>query len=309
MMGELRRSEPIESIYRAVLFIEASLQSEITVEQVAESTGYSLFHFIRTFNRVVQHTPYDYLMRRRLSEAAKALTADSRRIIDVAQDFCFNSPESFSRAFRRMFGMQPSQWREDRLDNPLLLMPPVTQADLAWINGTHFRRPAMMDRAEMSLLGLMTPLAADERDRQAQRARLFSDLDELYAGKAAGSWTAVTMYLDANCARAYEFVGMDQDGLPFAAPGLAGFVLPAGKYVQMELAGCERGMALKYLYFTWFPGAGLKPARQMEIEMGAFDGGRSALKALFLPIETSPVTNARLIQPARYVAGDTLEGE
>lgn len=262
--------DPIENIYRAVQFIEASLQSDITIEQAAESTGYSLFHFIRTFNRVVHHTPYDYLMRRRLSEAARALTTGSQRIIDTAQDFCFNSPESFSRAFRRMFDLQPSQWRENRLNNPALLMPPVTWTDLAWINGEHFHRPVVVEREETTLFGLMTPLSAGEPDQQVQRTRLFSDLEELCAGKVMGPWVAVTTYLDANCARAYTFVGTEKSCLPFVAPGLAGFTLPAGKYVQMELAGAECRPALNYLYFTWFPGARLLPSRQMEIEMGAY---------------------------------------
>ncbi len=66
-------NRPVESMFRAVQYIEAHLQSETDIAQIAEAVGYSLFYFIRTFDQVVQHTPYDYLMRRRLTEAALTL--------------------------------------------------------------------------------------------------------------------------------------------------------------------------------------------------------------------------------------------
>jgi AraC family transcriptional regulator len=102
----------IASICWAIDFVEAHLKEEITVADMADSAGYSLYHFCRTFNGLVHHTPYDYLMRRRLSESARELIRTDKRIIDIAFDYRFNSPETYSRAFKRMFGLQPSQWKE-----------------------------------------------------------------------------------------------------------------------------------------------------------------------------------------------------
>ena len=63
----------LASMFKAIEFIENNLKREITVADIADAVCYSLYHFCRTFNGAVHHTPYDYLMRRRLSDAARAL--------------------------------------------------------------------------------------------------------------------------------------------------------------------------------------------------------------------------------------------
>ena len=80
----------LDSMYAAVEFIEANLRSPIRVADMAASVSYSLYHFCRTFNAAVRHTPYDYLMRRRLTESARELVESDRKIIDIACDYQFN---------------------------------------------------------------------------------------------------------------------------------------------------------------------------------------------------------------------------
>lgn len=59
-----------EDILRAVEFIELNLREPVSIKDAADAAGYSLYHFCRVFNSVIHHSPYDYIMRRRLSEAA-----------------------------------------------------------------------------------------------------------------------------------------------------------------------------------------------------------------------------------------------
>ena len=117
----------LTAICRALDFVEEHLSQEITVADMGAAACYSPYHFSRTFNRVVHHTPYDYLMRRRLSESARQLLETDKKIIDIALEYGFNNPETYSRAFKRMFGVQPSQWRggEGR-DEALIPMPEVS---------------------------------------------------------------------------------------------------------------------------------------------------------------------------------------
>ena len=56
---------------QAIEFIEAHLKDDISVADIAASVSFSLYHFSRTFSRVTRYSPYDYLMRRRLTEAAR----------------------------------------------------------------------------------------------------------------------------------------------------------------------------------------------------------------------------------------------
>ena len=82
------------SIAKAIDYVEESLRQPITVADMAGSASYSVYHFCRMFNQVTHHPPYDYLMRRRLSESASALLRSDRKIIDIALEYQFNNPEA-----------------------------------------------------------------------------------------------------------------------------------------------------------------------------------------------------------------------
>ena len=114
--------DQLNAICKALDFIERHLKEEIRVEDIAESCGYSLFYFIRLFNQTVHLTPYDYLIRRRLAEAARELLNGKRRLVDIALDYDFQNPETFARAFNRVFHTPPSQVRKSGvLDSRLIL--------------------------------------------------------------------------------------------------------------------------------------------------------------------------------------------
>ena len=97
----------IAAIASALVLVEQGLKDDIRVADMAVAAGYSLYHFCRVFNAIVHHTPYDYLMRRRLSESALCLLETDWNVADIAFEYQFNSHEAYSRAFKRMFGVPP----------------------------------------------------------------------------------------------------------------------------------------------------------------------------------------------------------
>ena len=99
-------------IVQALDYIELHLQRPVGVADMAEAVSYSLYHYCRRFNQATLHTPYDYLMRRRLAEAARDLLQTDRKVIEIALDYQFKSPEVFTRAFKRVHGIGPSQFRK-----------------------------------------------------------------------------------------------------------------------------------------------------------------------------------------------------
>lgn len=117
----------LSPVLRSIDCIERRLRGPFRVADAADAAGYSLFHFSRVFSQSVRQSPYEYLMRRRLSQAALDLLESGRRVLDVALDFQFDTPEGFSRAFKRMFGQQPQQFRKQNRLDPRLLMPRLTE--------------------------------------------------------------------------------------------------------------------------------------------------------------------------------------
>ena len=102
----------LASVGRALDLVEERLRDELDVGAMASAACYSIFHFVRVFTELTGHGPYDYLMRRRVAEAARELVSGDRSILELALDYRFESPEGFSRAFRRCFGTAPSEARK-----------------------------------------------------------------------------------------------------------------------------------------------------------------------------------------------------
>lgn len=277
-------SDPVETIHRAVEFIEAHLQSKTSVADTATAVGYSLFHFVRTFDRIVQHTPYDYLMRRRLSEAARVLSNSDRRIIDIAQDFCFNNHETFSRAFKRMFAMQPNQWRERGIENVVSLMPPLTLQDLQYMNQKAFIHPIIQEFENVPLCGLMTSLP-DVGDIQQQQYRLFADLHHVLGNALTGRVIAMLTYFDEKRSNAYYRIGVEKTGLKTVPSACVEYSLPMGKYACIDTLNKDARMAIKYMLHTWLPTNRWSAAKGMEVEIIRSWGNSSDLNTICIQLQ------------------------
>jgi AraC family transcriptional regulator len=98
-----------EIIVQTLEWMEAHLHEDLTVTALSQRAGYSLYHFIRLFQGVIGYTPKEYIMRRKLTEAAKELLDKGRKVSDVAFDYCFKDHETFTRAFKRFFGISPAE--------------------------------------------------------------------------------------------------------------------------------------------------------------------------------------------------------
>ncbi|WP_413303468.1 AraC family transcriptional regulator [Bacillus sp. 1P10SD] len=101
----------VESLQRAIDFMEGHLLDEISIEEIAKQAHVSEFHFQRTFTILTDVSVGEYLRRRRLTLAAQELSTTDSKIIDIALKFGYDTPEAFSKAFRRQHGLTPSQAR------------------------------------------------------------------------------------------------------------------------------------------------------------------------------------------------------
>lgn len=101
----------ITGIQRAIDYIEAHLTEQIDYEAAAKEAYSSSFHFQRVFGILCGYTLGDYIRMRRLSLAAENLLRTDDKIIDIALEYGYDSPESFSRAFTRFHGITPTEAR------------------------------------------------------------------------------------------------------------------------------------------------------------------------------------------------------
>ncbi len=94
-------------------YIERHLDGPLSVEQLSRVAHFSKFHFHRQFSQYVGIGVFAYVRGQRLKRASQRLVFHkNERVIDIALDAGFESPEAFARAFRQAFGQSPSQFRK-----------------------------------------------------------------------------------------------------------------------------------------------------------------------------------------------------
>lgn len=107
--------------------ITAHNDEALTLRLLSEKLGYSAFYMTRKFREISGMQLRDYLRRRRLAFALKELRDGQRDILDIALDYGFSSHEAFTRAFRKMYGITPSDYRKRLV--PVILRTKINPFD------------------------------------------------------------------------------------------------------------------------------------------------------------------------------------
>ncbi|OON87499.1 AraC family transcriptional regulator [Oribacterium sp. C9] len=104
--------ELITSIRKAIDYMEKHLTDNISAQDVADQVYLSPFFFQKGFSLITGYGLGEYIRNRRLHNAALDLKETEDKVIDIALRYCYETQESFSKAFSRFHGVTPTQARE-----------------------------------------------------------------------------------------------------------------------------------------------------------------------------------------------------
>ncbi|QEY17126.1 AraC family transcriptional regulator [Cellvibrio sp. KY-GH-1] len=103
-----------QRIARVCEFVYQNLDKELTLEQMSEVAAFSKFHFHRVFSAYTGMSATKFLQLARLRRASFRLAFEpQKKIIDIAYEAGFDSPEAFARAFKRTFDQSPTDFRAE----------------------------------------------------------------------------------------------------------------------------------------------------------------------------------------------------
>ena len=100
---------------RVIEHIESNLSNPIQHELLAQVAGCTVQDFSRTFSFMTGMTVSEYIRRRRLSKAVYNIQNSNDKIIDIALKYCYESPTTFTRAFKELFGVSPIMARKTEM--------------------------------------------------------------------------------------------------------------------------------------------------------------------------------------------------
>jgi AraC family transcriptional regulator len=92
-------------------YIEANLEGDLSVDQLASIACLSRFHFARAFKAAVGRSPHRYVSAKRLERAKALLIRRDQSLVEIALALNFSCQANFTRAFRQMTGQSPGQYR------------------------------------------------------------------------------------------------------------------------------------------------------------------------------------------------------
>ncbi len=104
--------EWLSSIRTAINYMEEHLTDDISAQDVADRVHLSPFFLQRGFSLMTGYGIGEYMRNRRLYQAARDLKETEDKVIEVALRYCYDTPESFTKAFSRFHGATPSQVRD-----------------------------------------------------------------------------------------------------------------------------------------------------------------------------------------------------
>lgn len=295
-------------INRVEDYIQENLESELSLDELAEVAAFSKYHFGRIFAMMTGETLFQYIQRMRVEKSASLLlTNPALSITETAFSCGFSSLQAFSRAFGRRFGVSASQWRELGGQTPEVIdRIRAGRVDGTAGGGLQTDPEVRPDSIEV----------VDTRDVEVIYVRYvgpFQGDTELFAGlfgklsrwAAARSLTgpetrsfcmvhdnpAIT---DDRRIRLSCCLSVDEEVRPDGEIGR--MRIKGGRYARFAFTIDDRqyGQAWSYLYTRWLPSSGYQPDEQPAFEeylsdQQAAEGGDTAGKGkheviLWLPV-------------------------
>jgi AraC family transcriptional regulator len=100
-------------IGRVLRHIGHEWDAPLDLEHLASLAAMSKFHFLRVFRGVTGATPYQHILRLRLSAAARRLLAGNEPVTAIALACGFGDISTFNRTFKSTFGSSPTAYRRN----------------------------------------------------------------------------------------------------------------------------------------------------------------------------------------------------
>ena len=98
---------------RVLDFVHERLSDDLRLEELAAVAGMSASHFVRCFRKETGFSPHRYLVQVRVGRAKELLVASDLDVAAIATLCGFSSTGHLARWFRRLTGVNPSEYRRD----------------------------------------------------------------------------------------------------------------------------------------------------------------------------------------------------
>jgi AraC family transcriptional regulator len=264
----------LHQIQMGIDYIEAHLDFDFTLGEVAKAAGISQWHFQRIFKALTNETLKTYIRSRRLAKALEKLLVTDARIIDIALEAGFDSQESFTRAFKKAFDMTPNEYR--KLGEKSLFLKKV-QFDaeyLQHINRNISLEPELYRQKKMLLVGLKTCFYSVDSEKNNIAEKLpplwdafLSRMNEI-ASVVSGMCYGVVQQTKEKTDQLEYYAAIEVSHLETLPEGMVSLEIPASTYAKFTHKGEARNLdnTVNYIYSSWLLRSGMRHTYGPDLE-------------------------------------------
>jgi AraC family transcriptional regulator len=106
---------PKARLKRVLEYIDANVGRNITLSELASVVNMSVYYFAVLFRQSTGLSPHQYVLNQRVERAKELLRDPKLSVMDISMSVGFEHQNNFARAFRRVIGVSPRQFRRDRV--------------------------------------------------------------------------------------------------------------------------------------------------------------------------------------------------
>ena len=99
-------------VYKCIQFVGNSVNTSITIADVAEYVGKSKVYTSTKFKSELGFSLNDYIIRRKIEEAKSLLCFTDKSISEISSYLCFSSQSYFQNVFKKVTKLTPQKYRD-----------------------------------------------------------------------------------------------------------------------------------------------------------------------------------------------------
>lgn len=154
----------IKLMNQVIGYIEDNIKEPLTLQEISKKFFLSEFHFSRIFKILVGCSMKQYIQGRKLTLAAENLKILDYTITETAMDYGYKSPEVFSRAFKKQFGMSPSVYRNGDMPIDAVVKANVVIRDILNLKGSFALKGSFLYLESSEVYGIYTEVNENSSD-------------------------------------------------------------------------------------------------------------------------------------------------
>ncbi|WP_445487371.1 AraC family transcriptional regulator [Niallia sp. 03133] len=268
----------LEGLQNAIRYIEENLERSLDIEEIAMHANISPFHFQRTFAVLTDISIGEYIRRRRLTAAANELIKTNGKVIDVALKYGYDSPEAFSKAFKKQHGATPTETKKGmgklKVYNPLTI-----QVSLKGAEAMDFK---VTEKKAFQIIGIKRTYSMNSNENLRDIPLFWNEVNsngttgflaERNDGAIKGilGVCATTKETEAENKMDYWVAAASNQEAPI---GYDSLLIPASTWAVFEVHGPMPNSiqkVWKQIYEEWFPSSGYQHGGPISFELYSDD--------------------------------------